>query len=309
MEDIKDLDWIEIFLSLKCNISCSFCFQTKERKNFINKSFSIEEVKKILLDWVKLSKKFVIFSGGEPTLDKNLPEYIKLAKSLWYEHIRVHTNWFMFKDYDYLKRLYDYWLTWVVISIHWYDEVHDKITNVPGSFNIVKKALLNFEKLKKSDWKFIFDINTVISKDNYHILPKLSLFFCLFNVTRVQIIAQYSMYSFSDDELKKLIPEYSDFVPYLTKALKISNIFNKKIVIDNIPFCVINEKYWPKIITNIKINKDAFTIDSIWNDWNNDAKRMYKSIDCKNCKFYNICNWIPKDYYKIYWDKDIKPIF
>lgn len=307
IKDIKDLEWLEIFLWYKCSVKCVFCYQKDLRFKY-NKNLSKKEVIKLLEKWFNDWKKFVIFSWWEPTLDDNLWYYIDYSKKLWFEHIRVHSNWYWFKNLEYLKEMYSKWMTGVTISIHWYEEVYDKISQVKWSFDWIKNALRNFEILKKIDNNFIFDTNTVVSKDNYRDIPRLVKFLCNFSVTRGQIVLAYSLDMFSKDEKLSIIPEYKDIIDSLKKSLKIAYLFNKKFVLENIPFCVIDKEYWSQILKNIKINKDSITIHE-WNLWNTNLTWMMTSNKCKKCSMNNLCRGLPKDYYEIYWDNCINPIY
>ncbi len=306
-KDIKDLEWLEIFLWYRCNLKCKFCYQKNLRLQYLE-NLKKEEVLALLYDWIKKWNKFIIFSWWEPTLDKNLWYYIEYSKKLWFEHIRVHTNWFWFRDYEYLKDLYNKWLTWVTISIHGYSDLHDKITQVKWNFETIKKALKNFELLKKIDNNFVFDTNTVISKENYKNIPKLIKFLSNFSVTRWQIVLAYSLDMFTKDEKKSILPKYEEIVQYLEKCIKLAIVNRKKFVLENIPFCVTNKKYWQYIIANIKINKHSITIKE-WNIWNTNLAWMYNSNKCKKCIMWSICRWLPKDYYELYWDNCIKTIY
>lgn len=305
--DIKELEGLEIFLWYKCNVNCSFCYQ-KDLRSRYKKNLEKDDVIKLLNIWFENWKKFIIFSWWEPTLDKNLWLYIDYSKKLWFEHIRVHTNWFWFRKFEYLKDLYNKGLTWITISIHWYNEFHDKIAWINWSFEIIKKALKNFELLKRMHNNFIIDTNTVVSNDNYKHIAKLVLFLCNFSITRGQIVLAYSLDLFSKEEKKMIIPEFKEIIPYLEKCLKVSYIYNKKFVLENIPFCVIEKKYWKQIITNIKIQKDSVTIKE-WNVWNTNLSWMVNSDKCEECIMNSKCRRLPKDYYEIYWDNCIKTIY
>lgn len=304
--DIKNQEWLEIFLWFRCNIRCEFCYQKDLRKEF-KKNIEKEEVFKMIERGVNDWKKFIIFSWWEPTLDMYLPNYIEFAKKLWYEHIRVHTNGFWFQKYEYLEDLYRKWLTWVTLSVHWYYKIHDFITKVDWSFDIIKKSLINFEKLRNKDKNFILDTNTVVCKNNFKDIPKVVKFLTYFSVIRWQIVLTYSLELFSEYEKKYIIPKYSEIIPFLTESIDISFLKNKKFVLENIPFCVIDEKYWESILNNIKINKDSITINE-WNAWNTNLRWVYKSEKCKKCKMKEKCRWIPIDYYKIYWDSELKTL-
>ena len=305
--DIKELEWLEIFLWYKCTVRCSFCYQKNLRNKFLT-NINKKNVLSLIDDWYLNWKKFIIFSWWEPTLDKNLAFYIEYAKNIWYKYIRVHTNWFGFSDYDYLYDLYKKWLNWITISVHWYWIIHDNISKVKWSFNIIVKALINFERLKKIDSSFIIDTNTVICKENYKNIYKLIYLLCKFSITRGQIVLSYSLDLFDREEKKKIIPEYSFIIKYILKALDVSIYFDKKFVLENFPFCVVNKNYWNKILSNIKINKSSITLNE-WNIWNTNLTWVMKTKKCNDCKIKDICRWLPKDYYEIYWDNCLKTIY
>ncbi len=307
MEDIKNLDGLELFLGYKCNVKCDFCFQKYARKEYID-SFSKNEVifliKKWYLDW----KRFIIFSGWEPTLDRNLAFYIEFSKKIWYKYIRVHTNWFMFKDKEYLENLYRKWLSGVTISIHWYDNIHDNVVWVKWSFWIIRKALDNFENLIKKDNSFVVDINTVIYKWNYDKLLKMFLFLFKYTIVRYQINYSSSLDSFKKEEKDILLVRYNKIIWYLKNILLLSIKYNKKIVLDSIPYCIIGEKFSYFLDNNIKNDRES--ISTNWDNEKsyNETYNNIKTDKCIGCEKYNICRWIPLDYYEVFWDEDIKII-
>lgn len=307
MEDIKYLEWLEIFLWYKCNIKCKFCYQKDlrlEYKDNIEKS----KVLNLLLKWYKEWKRFVIFSWGEPTLDTNLWYYIEYSRELWFEHIRVHTNGFMFKEYNYLEKLYKKWLTGVTISIHWYRLIHDKITRVKGSFDIILKALINFEKLKKIDNHFTFDTNTVISKENSVNLLILFKLLLKFNVTRRMLVYPYNI-NLEKDKLLNILPVKNNYIVEVEKILEF--IYSKNtidFVLETIPYCLINKKYWRYIKKNYKTDKETYFIE--WKQEKNIQYLMWKIKykECNNCLKNKICYWFSNDYNTLYWKPNFNPI-
>lgn len=307
MNDIKNLEWLEIFLWYACNVKCSFCYQKDLRLEYKN-NIEKEKVLNLIDDWFNQWKRFIIFSWWEATLDKNLSYYIWYAKNKGFEHIRVHTNGFWFKKYDYLQNLFDQWLTGVIISVHWFGKIHDSISRAPGSFQNILKALINFEKLKAIEPSFVFDTNTVICKQNYKYLEKLIVLLSKFTITRGQLVMPYTLDLFTHQEKLNLIPEFKNCIPYIIKLLDIWVNNNKRFVIENIPFCKIANHYWMHIIDNIKTIKDAVTLSDTYKS-NLDDSWMKKWNDCQKCIMNNVCKWVPQDYFKIYPDTELKPIY
>jgi len=308
-KDIKNLNGLDIVLWYSCNVNCNFCFQKDLRltKPNLTKDTVIDIINKSYTSW----NRYVIFSGWEPTLDSNLWYYIRYAKKIGYYVVRVHTNGNKFKNFDYLYSLYSDWLDGITISIHWYWWIHDCITKRKWSFDIINKSLKNFEKLHNLDKNFIYDINTVISKDNVWNLLKYFLYIKDFNFNRTQFVTPYTLNLFWEEEKKSIIASYELFINEIKKILVLSLKYNKKIVLDNIPYCIIWDKFKWSIFSNLKLNQSSYE----FNDWfvdcvdEEEVAPMHKSINCKNCKYFKVCRWIPKEYFEIYGDYILKPIY
>lgn len=305
--DIKIQEWLEIFLGYSCNIKCNFCYQKDLRKKF-SKNIEKSEVVKLLEEWIKNWKKFVIFSGWEPTLDKNLGKYVEFAKKLWYENIRIHTNWWWFRNFEYLENLYEKGLNWVTLSIHWYGKIQDVIGWVKWNFDVLLKSLINFEKLKRKDKNFVIDTNTVICRQNYLFLLQLFRFLQKFSITRRMLVFPYTL-DYEKEKLKKILPNNHDFIVEIEKIAEFMIKNNvKDFVIESLPYCLIDKKYWNFIEKNYKTDKDTYFVD-----WKKDRKLQYffwkvKFEECKKCLKYDFCFWFSDDFIKFYWKPNFKII-
>lgn len=291
-EDIKNLKGLEIFLWYNCNLNCKFCFQKNLRiKN--NKNLSYDEVIEIIDSWYKKWKKNIFFSWWDPLLDLNLQKYIIYSKEIWYNNIRIHTNWIILSSLSIFEKYIKAWANWFIISIHWYWPIHDLLVNSTWSFEKVKKALLNFVELKKKYPYIIIDTNTVLTRYNYTNLYVLFKFLSLFPITRSQLVQLYSLNLFSAEEKKNLYVTYKDFNIYLDKILDLKNI---NITLENFPFCEVSKKSFEHIIRTQKYNNDAYWY--IWVDLDDTYWEYIKK--CENCEYKNICNWFPVDYLQIF---------
>lgn len=77
----------ELLLTDKCNFKCPYCRKLKDGKDLL-----FIEAKRILSYWISEGLKNIRFSGGEPTLYKNLIELVHIAKAGKVEHIAISTN-------------------------------------------------------------------------------------------------------------------------------------------------------------------------------------------------------------------------
>lgn len=123
-----------------CNFRCSFCFNPE----LINDSETIKDIdEKEVFDFLEKNKKWidaVVISGGEPTLHKELPEFIRKIKKLGYL-VRIYTNG---TNPQMLKELIDEKLIDSIamdIKTSLNEESYDEITNTKRMLNDVKKSI------------------------------------------------------------------------------------------------------------------------------------------------------------------------
>jgi len=77
----------------------------------------------------------IAFSGGEPTIRKDLIELIEYSKSIGFSRVSMTTNGRMFAYRDFARRVVDAGLTGVSVSLHGPNPaIHDSLTGVEGSF-------------------------------------------------------------------------------------------------------------------------------------------------------------------------------
>jgi MoaA/NifB/PqqE/SkfB family radical SAM enzyme len=170
----RKLNTIIFFVTSRCNATCETCFYWDELNQ--KGDLSWDEI-------VRLSEKTppftdLWFSGGEPTLRKELPEIIDLfVRNNGVRYINLPTNGLKpFRAYEVAEHV----LTrnpglelHINIAFDGLRESHDFMRGVPGNF---EKALETGRLLRKLKPRFglglIVNINTVITRDNLdEILP------------------------------------------------------------------------------------------------------------------------------------------
>lgn len=85
------------WLTYKCNSKCEFCriWQDKSLQNISNAKFS--DVKKNLEDLKEIGVKMIDFTGGEPLLNKELPDILSYAKNLGF-FVKLSTNGYLYPE-------------------------------------------------------------------------------------------------------------------------------------------------------------------------------------------------------------------
>jgi len=86
---------LHYYITNACNAKCEFCDIWKQSEKTNAK---LEDVEQNLIAGRKLGAKFVDFTGGEPLLNQNLPEFLKIAKNLGFI-TSITTNALLFEKY------------------------------------------------------------------------------------------------------------------------------------------------------------------------------------------------------------------
>ena len=137
-----------VFLG-NCNFKCHFCYNIELVRDY-DKLPDIPE--KEILDFLSTRKGLldgIAITGGEPTLHKELPEFIKKVKDLGFL-VLLETNG---SNTEMLKELIDNKLVdYVAMDIKAPLEKYDEITgvkvnkeNIQESINIIRKSGLDYE--------------------------------------------------------------------------------------------------------------------------------------------------------------------
>lgn len=294
---------IDIKITFKCTNNCSFCAQGHKR--LYHKDKQKKEVFKALRDGIKRGAKTVVFTGGEPSLHKNIVDFVRYAKELGYETIQLQTNAQIISDMVFLKKLVKNGLNEVSPALHgFYSDTHNKLTKNPKSYELTLKGIVNSVKLGLS-----VVTNTVVTSINYKELPKLASLFVKLKVTQFQ----FAFIHVVGTALKNkswIVPRKIEVMPYVKKGLDIG-LGNKVLCFtEAIPFCLMQGYEQCVVERNIP---DTYIIDAGFKVENYGIYRKefgkVKSEKCLSCKYYDICEGPWKEYPDIYgWD-EFQPVY
>jgi len=138
----------EIALTYRCQNKCSFCYASSPfRGKGESGEMKTHEVK-IIIDKIK-NQAYVpsmSFTGGEPTLRKDLVELVEYASRAGLR-VNLITNGIRCSDVDFVKKLEDAGLKSVQISLESHlKDVHNRIVGNKNAYENTLKAVRNFSK-------------------------------------------------------------------------------------------------------------------------------------------------------------------
>ncbi len=113
----RDIEYLRISLTDRCNLSCIYCKSNSEHKN----ELSVSQIEKIVKAFALCGIKKVRLTGGEPLLRKDIAELTRKIKDIdGIEKTVLTTNGILLKKYA--KELKDAGLSAVNISLDTTDE-------------------------------------------------------------------------------------------------------------------------------------------------------------------------------------------
>lgn len=128
-------------ITTRCNLKCKWCYLPDR-----NYELSIDEIKEII---DTCPHRFIVFSGGEPTLRSDLAGMISYVRQHHPDKFTVLlTNGVKLAEYGYVSELKAAGLQYVILSLNGFrEETHEYISN-KSLADLKKQALRNLEKLR-----------------------------------------------------------------------------------------------------------------------------------------------------------------
>lgn len=164
---------VTLFITDRCNLSCSFCYNKGNFNSIKQSVLSVDEWKRII-DSIPLTTAITI-TGGEPFLAPNFIEILEYAcktKKL----VSVITNGSLLND-DMVKKIIDVKPTYFMFSLDGIGTYHNEIRG-KNIFDDVAQNLVRMVELRNEHGNTFpkIGIKSVISNDNYGEIKKLIQF-------------------------------------------------------------------------------------------------------------------------------------
>lgn len=197
-------------IQFHCNQSCRFCFVSTHLPPPPEQAIvsAIEEIGAI--------QGILTLSGGEPTLQPKLVEYIRLGRASGVREIVLQTNAIRLSEPGFARRLVEEGVDVFFISLHGSNaELSDRITEAPGTF---EKTVLGIDEAAKTRAKL--SLNFVFCAANTSDFPgyidMVAGRWPQASVTVSHVAASTDVVPYD----KALIPRFSEMMPFLREGLR-----------------------------------------------------------------------------------------
>lgn len=303
-------------ISYNCNERCVFCPCSEPTESVM--SVGLEEMKACIdKAMAETMIENVLLSGGEPTISKDflgLLEYIR-SKDL---HISILSNSLAFANPKYLQKVIDVTGTEkieITTAIHSHNpEKHDRLTQVPGSFN---KSLEGLRNVIGSGIQTSVKYNII--GYTYREMPEYTdWFYHTFPDHVAFLICNIDINGIALKNKDMIAVSFQESTPYLEQALdKVVGYRQagrkRNVKVFTTPLCTLDPYYWGFVNNQTKDTLAALRVPS--EDPAND--RLFVEIDsdsgplfepCKECALREPCPGTWKMTGELFGNKIFKPV-
>lgn len=130
----------------RCNLRCPVCFATAGTTGYVYEP-TLDEIKRMLINLRSnrpVPADALQLSGGEPTIRKDLPEIIRMAKDLGFRHVEVNTNGLrMASDVDFCRSLEEAGVSTIYLQFDGVTPDVYKFTRGIDLVNVKKRVIEN----------------------------------------------------------------------------------------------------------------------------------------------------------------------
>lgn len=280
--------------TVNCNQDCPFCSANESSKNVWPDP---DAMRKQIARAARRGIQRISFSGGEPTLSRHLPSFVRVASRCGIKRVELVSNGALLWRKRRVDELIEAGVTDAFISLHAHTELLSRMmTQKVGDFAKTVQAIHHL-----LDGGVQVVVNHVIGARNYRYLENYVEFIREeFGEHRVDVSFAFMTPQFKALMNMHLVPRLSDVSPYLRRAL----YRGLEIGVDchigsrqGIPPCMLGEfAAWSDIL-----DMSAAAISE-------DQPQKQRGPGCDGCKYTRQCTGLWKPYVAVYGIDELEPI-
>ncbi|MFH1510423.1 MAG: radical SAM protein [Candidatus Woesearchaeota archaeon] len=295
---------VDIRFGYSCNNNCIFCIDKDSRNKYPD--MTTNQVKLIIKEAAGKGAEQLTFTGGEPTIRKDIFDLVSYAKSLGFKTIMFTTNARMLSYYPFAKKLTEVGVNKYMISLHAHtNELYAKLTQT-GGFDQAVQGIRNIVSLQQK-----ICASFVVNKHNYRILPEYARFLVTIGITSL-LQMTYVMPCGGDLRLNSQnIPSLTDATPFIKRTIDLrESIGIAEMIVMDVPFCFLQgyEKHINELnIPHMEIH--AANPEHSTDDYNLRRKtNKVKPRQCRTCRHDAVCEGVWPEYAEIYGFEELVPV-
>lgn len=277
---------LDIVLGYDCNAACTYCTITDEMRR---RALSTEAIAREIDRAARAGYREIAFTGGEPTIRRDLPALVRYAKKRGYDDIKVCSNGLRYAYAPYLDHLVEAGVTRFNISAHAFGgEAYEETTRLAGAFASFEAGLAN---LLERDIAPTLDL--IVKRDTYERLEEWIASFVERGVRHFQLW----LVSLTDGNAANVdqLPRLSEITPHLVEAFEAARRGGYEVVSLHVPRCFL-PGYEDHVRHPGASGVRVVTPDEVFDLRESRLTGGVKAEGCKRCVYDAHCPGLREDY-------------
>ncbi len=279
--------------TVHCNQDCTFCSANESTPNvWADRDAMVRQIARAARTGVRR----VSFSGGEPTLSKDLATYVSVAARCGIKDIELVTNGVLLDAPRKVEALAKAGLTHAFVSLHAHDDSISRV--LTRKVDDHRRTMAAIHNLLNAGVQTA--LNHVISARNYPYLEKYVEMVHREFGGRTLISFAFVTPQFKALEDIEQVPRLSEVMPSLKRALRRAVELHQPFIVGSrqgVPPCFLGEfRGWSDVFST---SKSALS---------EDAPQKQRSPACDRCRYTNVCVGIWKPYAARYGTSELMPV-
>ena len=276
-------------VNFHCNQACEFCFVSTHLPP------PAEAAVRTAIETAAKEKAVVVLSGGEPTLNPRLVEYVQLAKQGGALAVELQTNATRLVDRTLTRALAAAGLDQAMVSLHGSTaEISDGITGVPGTFDATLRGI---DELVLTSVRV--RLNFVFCQTNREDFPRLVDLVAARWPTAAIVFSFVGSHTDVVPRTASLIPSFTEVMPSLVAGLARARTAGLQVngfdSMCGLPLCLVPESERAGF-SNIAVQADA------------GAGEFVKAEVCTHCSEEHRCFGVRRGYAELYGTAELHPL-
>lgn len=286
---------LDLILTYDCNLACDYCTCANGlRGRMLPADAALQALRRGRTDGFDAAS----FTGGEPTVRRDLVGLVRAAKALGYRELKLQTNGLLLAHRPNLVRLLDAGVSLVHLSVQTHlVEPYDRMVRRPGSHPLMAAAL---EHLVASRVALCADL--IITASTQHHLEEAVRWLAGRGVRRVD----FQFVSLTDGNRDNVasLPRMTEAVPHLAAALAAARQLGLEARSLHLPRCLLGADAvhaWDPGSMRVRVVTPESTFDLADSRL---AGRVHVPA-CEGCPHRDLCPGVRPDYLAQFGDGEI----
>jgi cyclic pyranopterin phosphate synthase len=289
---------VDVILGYDCNLACDYCTITQEMRM---RELPTRAVLAALDEGRALGYDAVSFTGGEPTIRRDLLGLVAAARARGYADIKVQSNGLLFAHAPNVEKLAAAGANRFHVSIHTHDAgVYDTLVRREGSYPLMVAGLRNLvaKKLRVT-------ADVILKRDTFERLPDAIVWLHELGVRSAHLWF-VSLTDGNRDNLHSM-PRMTEVVPFMHQAFAFARVKNFELRSLHVPRCLLGEDAahaWDPGADRVMV----VTPDARFELRDSKLAGAVHVEACRGCVHEGICPGVRPDYLERYGDAEIAEV-